>query len=99
MIQTIDFSTNDSIHIYGKIAAERNIKIISAISHYNKEDIHLLQELSKVIAVFWSSNITLGINYLMFAAKILKTGLYTSGDWSGSEPQTYKRSLVFGLGR
>lgn len=68
----IDFSTSSFINIYGKIAAKRSIKIISAISNYKKEEVFLLKELSKTTTVFWSPNITLGVNYLIFATKILK---------------------------
>nr|WP_315216060.1 dihydrodipicolinate reductase C-terminal domain-containing protein [uncultured Flavobacterium sp.] len=68
----IDFSSNQGIYTYGKIAAERKIKIISAISHYQAEEIQLLNELALQTTVFWSPNITLGVNYLLFAAKFLK---------------------------
>ncbi len=68
----IDFSSTTGIYTYGKIAAERKIKIISAISHYADEEKGLLNELSKTTTVFWSPNITLGVNYLLFASKFLK---------------------------
>ena len=68
----IDFSTSSFIYKYGEIAADRRVKIVSAISHYNKEEIDLLKELAKTTTVFWSPNITLGVNYLMFMAKNLK---------------------------
>jgi 4-hydroxy-tetrahydrodipicolinate reductase len=68
----IDFSSNQGIYTYGKIAAERKMKIISAISHYKVEEIQLLSELALQTTVFWSPNITLGVNYLLFAAKFLK---------------------------
>lgn len=68
----IDFSSNQGIYTYGIIAAERKIKIISAISHYKEEEIKLLKELAKQTTVFWSPNITLGVNFLLFAAKFLK---------------------------
>lgn len=68
----IDFSSAESIYKYGKAASEQKIKIISAISHYGDEEIKLLKELSKINTVFWSPNITLGVNYLLFAASLLK---------------------------
>ncbi len=68
----IDFSSDQGIYTYGKIAAERKIRIISAISHYKEEEIELLSELALQTTVFWSPNITLGVNYLLFAAKFLK---------------------------
>jgi len=68
----IDFSSKTGIYTYGKIAGERKIKIISAISHYQEDEKKLLNELSAQTVVFWSPNITLGVNYLLFAAKFLK---------------------------
>ncbi|AZA92956.1 Dihydrodipicolinate reductase [Chryseobacterium nakagawai] len=68
----IDFSSTDSIFVYGKMAAERKVTIISAISHYGDVEKELLRELSKETIVFWSPNITLGVNYLMFASGLLK---------------------------
>jgi 4-hydroxy-tetrahydrodipicolinate reductase len=68
----IDFSSSTGIYTYGKLAAAKKIKIISAISHYKEKETEFLKELSKDTTVFWSPNITLGVNYLMFAAKFLK---------------------------
>jgi 4-hydroxy-tetrahydrodipicolinate reductase len=68
----IDFSTSSTIYEYGKLASKRNIKIISAISHYSEETVTFLKDLSKDTTVFWSPNLTLGVNYLLFAAKFLK---------------------------
>ncbi len=68
----IDFSSAESIHNYGSEAAERGIKILSAISHYEKEDISFMKLISKKTAVFWSANITLGVNFLLLASKLLK---------------------------
>lgn len=68
----IDFSSKAGIYLYGKAASKRKIKIISAISHYGEVEEKLLKELSAETVVFWSPNITLGVNYLIFAAKFLK---------------------------
>ena len=68
----IDFSSEEGIYSYGRIAGERKIKIISAISHYGEKEINFLKTLSKETTVFWSPNITLGVNYLLIAAKFLK---------------------------
>lgn len=68
----VDFSSTESIAVYGKIAAERKVKIISAISHYGDFEKDLLKDLSEQTTVFWSPNITLGGNYLMFASGLLK---------------------------
>jgi len=68
----IDFSSETGIYFYGEEASKRRVKIISAISHYNKDTIQYLKKLSKTTTVFWSPNITLGVNYLLLASKTLK---------------------------
>ncbi len=68
----IDFSSETGYRYYGAEAAKRHIKIISAVSHYPATALKALRKLSGKTAVFWSPNITLGINYLMIAARFLK---------------------------
>jgi len=68
----IDFSSGQGIYEYGHEAARRKVKIISAISHYGENEIELLHQLAKTTTVFWSPNITLGINFLLLASKYLK---------------------------
>lgn len=69
----IDFSSEDGIVEYGRQAAQRGIRIISAVSHYNERQLLFLKQLAEKTIVFWSPNITLGVNYLIFAAKFLKS--------------------------
>lgn len=69
----IDFSSANAIWSYGNEAAKRGIAIVSAISTYPDETIELLNKLSRKTRVLWSPNITIGINFLMLAAKILRT--------------------------
>lgn len=69
----IDFSSDESIYQYGETAARYGIKIISAVSHYDTEAQDFIQKIAKKTTVFWSPNITLGINYLIFAAKFLQS--------------------------
>ncbi len=68
----IDFSSCDGLELYAEEAARRGIAIISAISHYPEERIAQLQQLGADTRILWSPNITLGINFLILAAKILK---------------------------
>lgn len=68
----IDFSSSEAIHLYGDIAARKGIIIISAISHYTKQEISCIKKLGKLTKIFWSPNITFGVNYILFAAKFLK---------------------------
>ena len=68
----IDFSSKDGVYQYGSRAQELGIGIISAVSDYPESTINYLKELSKNTKVLWSPNITVGINFLMIASKILK---------------------------
>lgn len=68
----IDFSSENGIYYYGEEAAKRGVKIISAVSHYPDETLDLLKKYSEQTTVFWSPNITLGVNYLIIAARYLK---------------------------
>ena len=43
----IDFSSSDGIYTYGDAAAKKNVKIISAISHYTAKEINFLKKLAK----------------------------------------------------
>lgn len=69
----IDFSSTDSVYEYGEFAKDHKIKIITAISKYNDNEISYLKELSQHTTVLWSPNITIGINFLIIAAKVLQS--------------------------
>jgi 4-hydroxy-tetrahydrodipicolinate reductase len=69
----IDFSAAEAIYFYGEEAARRDIAICSAISAYPDETVDFLKQLSRQTRVLWSPNITIGINFLMLAAKVLKS--------------------------
>lgn len=68
----VDFSCGDGITFYGEEAARRKIAIVSAISEYTPDKVEFIKILSKLTRVLWSPNITIGINFLMIAGKILK---------------------------
>lgn len=68
----IDFSSDDAVLSYGEEAAKRGITIVTAISNYPAETVEYLKELALKTKVLWSPNITVGINFLMLAAKVLK---------------------------
>lgn len=68
----VDFSSEDSIEYYGEAAARRDIAIVTAISNYPRAKVALLKKLARRTAVLWSPNITIGINFLMLAAKVLQ---------------------------
>ena len=67
----IDFSSSCAVNEY-KNAVNYGSKIVSAISNYRPEDVEHLKKLSKQTAILYSPNITLGINFLMEASKLLQ---------------------------
>lgn len=69
----IDFSSVDGVYYYAEEAARRGITIISAVSQYEAAELDFLKNLSAQTVVMHSPNITLGINFLLLAAKILKS--------------------------
>ena len=68
----IDFSSENGIEYYGEAAADRGIAIVSAVSSYSDDKVKYLKQLAERTKVLWSPNITVGINFLIIAAKILK---------------------------
>ena len=68
----IDFSSETGMDYYGEVAAERGITIISAISSLPEDRIRKLEKYGKKTKVLWSPNITIGINFLILAAKTLQ---------------------------
>ena len=68
----IDFSSEDGVDYYGEEAARRGVAIVTAISAYPNSKIKVLRNLSVHTRVLWSPNITLGINFMILAAKTLK---------------------------
>jgi len=67
----IDFSSVNALQNH-KYLAEEGIKIVSAISKYEPEHLEKLKKLGEKTAVLYSPNITLGINFLIEASKVLK---------------------------
>lgn len=67
----IDFSTSSTCKIYDLLATTK-IKIISAISKYSEQETEIIKSASEKIAILASPNITLGINWLLIASKVLK---------------------------
>lgn len=68
----LDFSTANACLDYFDILAEKRIGIISAVSAYESHHLDCLKEASKSTVVLYSPNITLGINFIIIAAKILR---------------------------
>lgn len=68
----IDFSNEKSIYEYGPYAAQNKIAVVTAISKYQEKEKEYIKKLSKKTSILWSPNITIGINFLMMAAQVLK---------------------------
>ena len=68
----IDFSSETGMDYYGEVAAAQGITIISAISSLPDSRIKELKKYGASTRVLWSPTITLGINFLIIAAKTLQ---------------------------
>jgi 4-hydroxy-tetrahydrodipicolinate reductase len=68
----VDFSSRKSLHVYGEEVRKRGIELVSAISAYTEKDMAYAHSLGQDTRVLCSPNITLGINFLILAAKLLR---------------------------
>lgn len=68
----VDFSDASALWQYGEAIRERGLMLVTAISSYPDEARHYLQELGRTLRILSSPNITLGINFLMQAARLLR---------------------------
>lgn len=68
----IDFSSESGMDYYGEFAAENGVTMISAISSLPENRIRTLKKYGEKTKVLWSPNITVGINFLILAAKTLQ---------------------------
>lgn len=68
----VDFSRPDAVFLYGGEIRQRGIALVSAISAYTDKELDYVRSLGEHTRVMASPNITLGINFLMLAAKLLR---------------------------
>jgi 4-hydroxy-tetrahydrodipicolinate reductase len=68
----IDFSSPESVYEYGEYVRKNGVAIVSAISNYGPTELDYLREIGKSTRVLCSPNITVGINFLIIASKVLK---------------------------
>ena len=68
----VDFSGPDTCLSYADAAARHGVGIVSAISAYDSIHLDKLRAASAETKVFHSPNITLGINFVMMAGKVLR---------------------------
>lgn len=67
----IDFSVGESSSYY-QLFAKHKIKIVTAISKYSDSQLNMIAIAGESTSILASPNITLGINWLLIASKILK---------------------------
>jgi 4-hydroxy-tetrahydrodipicolinate reductase len=67
----VDFSGQDGIHTYA-CAAEQGIRLVSAISNYSATELDMLDTYGQKAAILYSPNITVGVNFLMVASKVMQ---------------------------
>ena len=67
----VDFSSSQGYRGYAA-AADEGVRIITAISKYEPEDLAALKAMAEKTAVLVSPNITLGINFLLVASQVLQ---------------------------
>jgi 4-hydroxy-tetrahydrodipicolinate reductase len=68
----VDFSTSSALRGYHEEARRRQLMVVSAISAYDDADMALARALGEHTRVLCSPNITLGINFLILAARLLR---------------------------
>lgn len=67
----IDFSGPEAVHLYGEEVRRRRLMLVTAISAYSNADLAYIKSLGEDARVMSSPNITLGINFLILAARLL----------------------------
>lgn len=69
----VDFSVPQSLMEYGEELKVRKMMLVSAISAYTESELAYARSLGEYTRVLCSPNITLGINFLIMAAKLLRS--------------------------
>ena len=69
----VDFSTPEALLSYGEEVRQRQLMLVSAISAYTPEQLAYARTLGQSTRVLCSPNMTVGINFLILAAKLLRT--------------------------
>jgi len=68
----VDFSVPQSLLEYGEELKRRELMLVSAISAYSESQLDYARSLGNHTRILCSPNITLGINFLIMAAKLLR---------------------------
>jgi 4-hydroxy-tetrahydrodipicolinate reductase len=68
----VDFSSPEAVMRYGPEVASRGLLLVTAISAYDDATMAYIRSLGTKARVVASPNVTLGINFLIMAARLLK---------------------------
>lgn len=68
----VDFSVPEAVFSYGEAVRRRHIMLVSAISAYTEDQLIYMRRLGTDTRVLCSPNMTVGINFLILAAKLLR---------------------------
>jgi 4-hydroxy-tetrahydrodipicolinate reductase len=68
----VDFSHANTAAVYGEEVRRRGLMLVTAISSYDDSQLAYLRSLGKHAKVLCSPNITVGINFLIMAARLLR---------------------------
>ncbi len=68
----VDFSQAENLHTYGEALRQHRVMLVSAISAYSPADVAYAHDLGKDTQVMCSPNMTVGINFLIMAARLLR---------------------------
>jgi len=69
----VDFSSAETVLIYGEEVRQRQLMLVSAISAYSDTELDYVRSLGNDTRVLCSPNMTVGINFLILAAKLLRS--------------------------
>lgn len=69
----VDFSSAETVKTYGEEVRKRQLMLVTAISAYSDETLGYIRGLSADTRVLCSPNMTLGINFLILAARLLRS--------------------------
>lgn len=68
----VDFSNAQALAMYAEEIRERRLTLVTAISAYAPEQVEVLKSLGQDIRVMSSPNITLGVNLLLLASRLVR---------------------------
>ncbi|APW43546.1 4-hydroxy-tetrahydrodipicolinate reductase [Rhodoferax saidenbachensis] len=68
----VDFSGAESVQVYGEEVRRRALTLVTAISAYDDAQLAYVRTLGDAAKVLCSPNMTVGINFLIMAARLLR---------------------------